>query len=339
MKNAVFDLTKECSATMEADIRNQYPWARLKPFTHALDRIQQVLDANADTPAATPATSPIVAGPRSVDTDRKPNITTPTEPRNMSLASRTTWRTLLSENDSRDFFDLTKGSDIKDLCQRIGLENVRTDYVAALYKYWLRSGRIREFLPGKMLLQYYYITMVDTYTLAHALKNHELEYAILLQFQVTNFEHPEELPAINKSVDRAFKHLPSQSPLCKWIAILYSCHKTLIHDGDYDEFIRKTKLADPIALGKFVYGVASVPHSLRGKQQWLERWCSVHDHVPDSDDDHRCMTAERFCKNILSTGVSPGFESSDRLTKKRSLDRTFGYNKKFKPNDRYSRGR
>ncbi|KAF9728904.1 hypothetical protein PMIN01_13284 [Paraphaeosphaeria minitans] len=220
--------------------------------------------------------------------------------------------------------------------------NVRHDQVwgALPFSRKMDIARARAIQVGRyclMNLQYYYLNLVNLHILARKICYSKLEFATLLQFQFTNFEQEDNLPDINKPVIKAFEHLPVDTPLCRWIAIVFSYVWNTVEDGDYEAFLQKNSGLDPVALCRFLYAVAYVrdPHTKGGNSAVMQQWCSVHDHVAGSAEDKRCMAAERACKSKLMATVNSPNKAHNGS--KRPFDGSSGLKqgKKFKHNNGY----
>lgn len=235
--------------------------------------------------------------------------------------------------------------DMIELAQQLGLTLTRPDIVWTMYTAWRERGTFRNYDSASMNLQYYYLNLVNLYIMARQIRYSELEFATLLQFQFTNFEQEDNLPDINKPVIKAFKHLPADAPMCRWIAIVFSYVWNTVEDGDYEAFLKKNSGLDPVALCKFLYAVAYVrdPHTKGGNQAVLQQWCSVHDHIAGSLEDKRCMNAERACKNgLMATGISSNkVENGQTRLNKRPFDGPSGpkHGKKSKHKSGHQHGR
>ncbi|KAJ4350501.1 uncharacterized protein N0V89_009122 [Didymosphaeria variabile] len=216
--------------------------------------------------------------------------------------------------------------DVVDLGRQLGLTLQQPDVLWSIYDGWDRTGEIRA-KPDHMDLQDYYIYLVDLNIMARTIGNRKLEFVTLLKFQVTIFEQ-QDLPEIDKSVIRAFKHLPVDAPLCRWIVIVFSYDWDLVKGGDYNKFVEKNVDLDPLALSKFLYGVAYIrdPYTKGGIEAVLQRFYEVHDHSPGSAEDIQCMFARRACENIMeeSEHLENKSKSAQNKSKKRALDECSG---------------
>ncbi|KAF2439666.1 hypothetical protein P171DRAFT_127389 [Karstenula rhodostoma CBS 690.94] len=248
--------------------------------------------------------------------------------RQLSVAKNFTWK-----------------NEMIDLALELGLTLTRPDILWSIYTAWRDRGSIRNYHASSMNLQYYYINLVNLHIMARSIGNPELEFATLLQFQITNFEQEDNLPDINKAVIKAFEHLPVQADLCRWIAIVFSYVWNTVEDGDYEDFLKKNIGVNKAALCKFLYAVAYVrdPHTEGGNLAVLQEWCTVHDHIANSAEDKYCMNAERACKNKLkATESSPNkADNGQNRLNKRSFEGPSGPRrpKKFKHNDGHQYGR
>ncbi|KAJ4299433.1 hypothetical protein N0V90_004678 [Kalmusia sp. IMI 367209] len=181
-------------------------------------------------------------------------------------------------------------NDVVQLGKQLGLDLQRADVVWLIYKEWRETKYIDAFVKGKYNLQNYYMHLVDLYIIAHKTRIEGLEYDILLQFQATNFQEAEQMPHIDESAIKPFKHLPVQSPLCRWIVILFSYLWHTQQDINYEAFHRRNQDLDHKALNKFLFGVSHVrdPLTKGGDAAVRKRWCEVHNHAPGSKEESRC---------------------------------------------------
>lgn len=213
------------------------------------------------------------------------------------------------------------------LCDQFGLAFAHPDDLWSMYKDWRDNGKIRPFRRRKMDIQKYYLDLVDLIIIAQTIDYSALAFAALLRFQATNFEQQEDLPDINLSVIRAFEHLPVQSPLCQWIAILFAFEWSAPEDGDYDEFISKNKGLDPAALSKFLYGVAYVrdDQTEGGNEAVHSRWFNVHYHIVDLERMEQCAREAERCRQLV---IDEAPSRSVSRTRKLSSEEPFGHNHK-----------
>ncbi|KAF1972756.1 hypothetical protein BU23DRAFT_534610 [Bimuria novae-zelandiae CBS 107.79] len=266
--------------------------------------------------------SPAKARSCSTDLSSDATVTTPHPvPRKLTLAERTN-------------LVLSNQADMETLAKRLGLSLSRADVVWSMYVEWKQSGSVRAFQPDQMHIYHYYANLVDSYIMATATKDSPWQFAILLRLQATSFHPSSVLPGIKPVVFRAFEHLPVESPLCKWIAILYSNHQRSPLDSDFNAFLNNYKSFDQGVILKFLYAVACERPAEGGSDALLARWCVPHEHKSGSDEDQLCMFEERACKDSLKP-------REPHEPKKRSFyEDSHGYpgNKKFKPNSGHQHG-
>ncbi|KAL1591952.1 hypothetical protein SLS60_011544 [Paraconiothyrium brasiliense] len=278
-----------------------------------------------------------VARAYSVDLSTETTAPTPRPSRQSSPAARTS----KEQPPPRSYLlsgEFDGEGDIVDLGRRLGLNLEQPDDLWSMYDEWDRTGEIRAFEPGDEYLQDYYINLVDLNIMARTIGNAELQFATLLQFQVTIFE--QELPDIDKSVIRAFEHLHVDAPLCRWIVIVFAYDWTTVEDGDYEEFVKKNVNMDPMALSKFLYGLAYIRcQDTKGElKAVLQRFCEVHDpHIPLSVEDVKCMKAQGVCETVVESStkhLSNKTQNARNRSNKRARDESSGIKsrKKFKQN-------
>jgi hypothetical protein len=342
VKTAVFELQKDGTTrdeALETNIRKQYPWATIIPSIN-VPTSPKALPHSASLSTVNNLEhvgSSRVGRASSVDTSSEATVT-PRTSRQLSLASRTS-REHLSSVSHFTNDNLAQEIDLIGLARQLNMDPKRPDILWKMYERWRISGDIRTFQESDANIGYYYVNLVDLNILARGMNNSELEFATLLQFQITNFEQDEHLPDIYSAVIRTFKHLPIEAPLCRWIAIVFAYECNTIEGGDYDQFFRSNIDLDPVALCKFLYAVASVhePHTKGGNKAVLQEWCTVHDHSLNSAEDTRCMNAERVCKNmVIESSPEKLNNTRKRLSKTRSGPK---YDKKLKRNDVHQHGR
>lgn len=244
--------------------------------------------------------SPAVTRTYSEDFSSNAHVATPQRASGkLDLADRIT-----RESPKADFTvtELTKLSDIQDLSRRLSLNISRPDVLWKIYNTWKISSSVIPFNPKQMFLQHYYTNLVDWYIMALAISNTKMQYAMLLQFQVTLFEHRDTLPDIDTVVMRAFKYLPVQSSLCQWITTVFCYEWKTGSSGTNTGFPQEHESFDPAIFNKFLYEVACARSrlALGGSKEVLRHWCRVHNHTIGSEEDLRCMEEVKRCENMLS---------------------------------------
>jgi hypothetical protein len=173
-------------------------------------------------------------------------------------------------------------------------------------------------------LEYYYSNLIMLYILAYRQKEYDLAYVVLLRFQTTNCNRTATLPDIALVVE-AFRHLPEDSPLCKWLAILYAFLWGQDNFGEYRSFIRERPNLDTLALLKLLYEVAYIrdPYTEGLDDAVLERWCGVHNHRKGSPDQLLC---EKMQAGLKTDSDKPSSSEKGRilLDTQESFERTGG---------------
>jgi hypothetical protein len=172
-------------------------------------------------------------------------------------------------------------SGVLDLAAKLGL-NLKVHVkpvIQAMYRQWKTKSEVKPFSPKRGTIQHFYSNLVTISILANAMKNSEWEYAVLLRFQTTNYQCTTNLPNIETAV-YAYEHLPAESPLCRWIAIMYSFLWSC-EDAEYKGFSKKHPGIDTTALSKLLYAVAHTrdPFTKGCDEAVLSRWCAVHNHA------------------------------------------------------------
>jgi hypothetical protein len=125
--------------------------------------------------------------------------------------------------------DIPTGSSLQDELARIGLELTTKGNLQRLLRQWQDRGKLKPWAArsaGKV--QQFYSNMVRLYILDHyegmaPLVPHviSLQSAVLLQFQVTAYQHGGDLPTLETAL-YALKYLPYDVPLCRWIIIQFA---------------------------------------------------------------------------------------------------------------------
>ncbi|KAF1939506.1 hypothetical protein EJ02DRAFT_513820 [Clathrospora elynae] len=208
---------------------------------------------------------------------------------------------------------------ISEVATKIGLHlsDAALPFVDSMYKQWKRSQEVRVFKSGHMHLQHYYKNLITLYIVAYAKMDTSLAYEVLLKVQSTNFQHTNALPNVDLAV-YAFEHLPSDSPLCRWMAIVLSFLWGTEGNGDYSGFMKGYHGLNVHALSKLRYAVAYItkPYTKGFDAAVKIRWCEVHDHTDDSSRE------KALCNDVLlSTGENEGSNSNPARGKgKRKAD-------------------
>ncbi|KAH7093567.1 hypothetical protein FB567DRAFT_176492 [Paraphoma chrysanthemicola] len=205
-------------------------------------------------------------------------------------------------------------SAILSLAESIGL-NLSPHFgktICSMYAQLHRDREVRPYVARLYKLQDYYSNLITLYTLVYKQGEFDLAYIVLLRFQKTNYSKIGSLPVIELALN-AFKHLPTDSPLCKWFTILYSFLWGTQADGHYQEFTQDHPDLDPLALAKLLYAVAYVrdPFIEGHDAAVLSRWCDVHDHEEGSED-------HRFCES-MQVGLKLSREEAVRKDEERLL--------------------
>lgn len=140
------------------------------------------------------------------------------------------------------------------------------------------------------VLEQYYKALIILYILAHKQGHHDLAYIVLVRFQQTNYAKTTQLPLVD-TVVRAFQHLPSSSPLCRWLVILYAYLWETQSEGHYDAFTHKYVNLDQLALLKLMYEISYIrdPFTKGFDAAVLAKWCNVHKHIPGSPEQKLCQ--------------------------------------------------
>ncbi|KAH8723371.1 hypothetical protein GQ44DRAFT_710175 [Phaeosphaeriaceae sp. PMI808] len=188
---------------------------------------------------------------------------------------------------------------ISKFTDSIGLRlcNDNVTEVQKLYTTLLITSEVRSFAPRSTTLADYYTNLVTLYILLHKQDLHDLAYIVLLRFQNTNQNRINSLPEIELAV-RAFEHLPADSSLCRWFAILYSFLWGTQDNGEYNEFTENHSNLEVRALSKLLHAVAWFrdPFTKGHDAAVLSRWCDVHKHTEGSPEQQRCKQMRKGLK-------------------------------------------
>lgn len=155
--------------------------------------------------------------------------------------------------------------------------------IQEMYTQWQDEHKVASFNSENFKLQQYYSNIITLYILGYAKGDTSLDYAILVQFQGTNYEFISELPDIDHAI-YAFTYLPPDDPLCRWIAILFAFLWGTQETGDYQAFMKDNPCLDSTALAKLLYGVAYFrdQYTMGHDIAVLGCWCDVHNHDGDN---------------------------------------------------------
>ena len=165
--------------------------------------------------------------------------------------------------------------------------------IHAMYTNLSHHREVRAYAPRALKLEHYYSNLVILYILAYRKGEFDLAYIVLLRFQNTNYNRTGTLPGIELAV-QAFEHLPPDSALCQWLAILYSFLWGTQSEGVYEKFTSDHPDLHTLALNKLLYAVAYVrdPFTEGHDAAVLTRWCNVHDHADGSPEQRLCEKAQ-----------------------------------------------
>ncbi|KAF2871623.1 hypothetical protein BDV95DRAFT_44831 [Massariosphaeria phaeospora] len=302
-------------------IRSKYPWATVRSESTIGKLLQHPQSLHAPD---SPRIDSITTTPSNTKTDSLDiSYASSDLPKKLSLAERMTRRTsplddkLSPDTTSRDQYDSKEANEansansaVKLTAARIGLTIARPDEVVRLYDHFWKTKKVhRQLRSLKHQLDDYYIDLVDLYVVAYNRDYSALQYAALLKFQSLNYSIPHKLPDVSVAV-KAYQHLPSDSPLCEWIRVLYSFLWT--SSATYDQ---EFKQLDPIGGAKFLYGVASTrdTYTQGHDAAVLREWCRFHNHSKGSPEEAACASALRTNKKSLEQVTHD--EEEDRLKK------------------------
>lgn len=192
--------------------------------------------------------------------------------------------------------------------------------IHSMYTHLRQHREVKPFAQRSLNLEHYYSNLVTIYTLALKQGELDLAYIVVLRFQNTSYSYPGKLPS-PKVATEAFKHLPTNTPLCRWFAILYSFRWGTVDNGDYWEFTKTWPGLDPTALSKLLYAVAYIrDHYTKGDNDAvLVRWCDVHDHDDDTWQERQCQEMHSALK-ISPEGAKDVVKDSPYHKGKRRAD-------------------
>ncbi|RAR11229.1 hypothetical protein DDE82_000702 [Stemphylium lycopersici] len=178
--------------------------------------------------------------------------------------------------------------------------------------------KVAPYGEHNITLQQYYKNLVTLYVLTYKRKEYNLAYIVLLRFQSTNYKKIDELPSEATAV-RAFEHLPTTSPVNRWITILYSFLWGNESLGSYDEFMNThPELRENIpAFTKMHYEVSLIrdSHTPGRDAAVLRRWCNVHNHSAGRPED------KEICESSIMD-IQLTLEEADRQEDERELEHT-----------------
>ena len=220
-------------------------------------------------------------------------------------------------------------SSILRFAESIGLhfaDNVKK-VIHAMYTKLQQDREVGPYAGRRGKLEWYYSNLINLYILTYKRKEYDLAYIVLLRFQTTNCNRTRTLPDIEFVVE-AFRHLPEDSPLCKWLAILYAFLWGTQDFGEYNLFIHERPGLDTPALSKLLYDVAYIrdPYTEGLDNAVLERWCGVHNHKSGSPDQLLCEEMRAGLKADSGKAARGGKSHSSRDAQETS--REHGYSAK-----------
>ncbi|KAF1848966.1 uncharacterized protein K460DRAFT_393914 [Cucurbitaria berberidis CBS 394.84] len=165
----------------------------------------------------------------------------------------------------------------------IGLDLSKTDMEETLSLYRkLRASKVVSPSEGdNVALEHQYKTLTTLYILAPK-EIEKLRDAVLLEFQRISCYYFESLPGIETTV-LAFKHLPTHSRLCKWIAILYASRWRTQEDGEYEAFVQDHPNLDSSALWRLFYAMRnSSTQECTNDAKSLKKVGDIHGYAEDN---------------------------------------------------------
>jgi hypothetical protein len=186
---------------------------------------------------------------------------------------------------------------IEAVAGKLGLKISRPEVLLSIYTEWSDTKRIRPY-RDTYVLDHYYAKLVELYIIAMS----DLQYALLIEFQTTNFcnKHPSKLPTIS-TVVKAYRYLSHDTPLCRWIAIVYSYFGYAPIYENYESFRRHYNgLEETAAATRFIHSILRIRCNKTPdhKAAALKQWCKVHSHTPSSNEDRLCRNTR--ANNMLS---------------------------------------
>ncbi|PSN72415.1 hypothetical protein BS50DRAFT_569907 [Corynespora cassiicola Philippines] len=206
-----------------------------------------------------------------------------------------------------------------------GLKLGKSQVIDGLMKHFYNVGQVRAYLPY-YYLPHYFENLVDLYILSLFLCNDALSYATLIRFQITTFEQM-HVPDL-KTVLRLYHFCP-QSPLTRWVTILFSYLWRADYGLDFDTCYKQLHLresqADDSALARFLYEVMCERHArMRGltPSEGKSRWCEVHSHVRGSYEERDCLNG--FEQPGISTRVKNLEQEKDLVEIRAFIERRGG---------------
>jgi hypothetical protein len=272
----------------------------LEPRTPEQTKIATTPDAELDGPSNAPRKLAIETPPKSdqqelLNDDSASKLDNPGDslPDNQTISQ-----------GSQYLHDVSTSSALQDELAGIKLELTTKGNLRKMLKQWQDKGELKSWAARSAgNVQQYYSNMIRLYVLDHheaisPLPPHiiSLKSAILLQFQMTAYQHGGDLLTLMSAV-YAMKWLPYDAPLCQWIVIQFAFLWGTQDDPIgfkqlpkvYPEFERMA-FTDTKALMNLLYGTAFVrdPHTRGHDAAVLARWCEVHDHAKNPGEKELC---------------------------------------------------
>ena len=189
--------------------------------------------------------------------------------------------------------------ELADMLQLLKSSNYKVrGIIYSMYKFLRETDKVEPFGKYPSTLSQYYENLITLYILTYLREEYDLAFVVLLRFQSTNYQETTQLPTID-TVVRAFEHLPTHAPLCRWIAISYSFLWDTQAQGEWGVFINTNPDVKPKfrSLAKLLHGICYIrdPFTTGGDIAVRKRWCEVHNHLAEAPHQKRAcerVTAE-----------------------------------------------
>lgn len=184
----------------------------------------------------------------------------------------------------------SKWSPILDAAKTIGMKLDGSETaISSMWSRWQEKQDVKPFAQGnKTSLERFYTNLVTLYILAYHKEESALCFAILLEFQKTNYTC-DGLPSVPTSV-LAFQFLPENDNLCTWIGTLLAFLWGTQQWQNREDLLAEFPGIDSDAFCKFIFAIARIrdPFTKGLNTAVLAEWCGVHDHAEGSVEEAQC---------------------------------------------------
>ncbi|KAI8930969.1 hypothetical protein NX059_011981 [Plenodomus lindquistii] len=186
-------------------------------------------------------------------------------------------------------------SSILDFADQLGMNLTNEECLVTMSTYSsLRQTKQADLYEKKFgSVENYLNQLLTLYILTYKRKQKNLAYTVLLSFQTTICSRKRSMPTMRMTL-RAFKFLPSDAPLCQWLAIVYCFLWPIRKEGSYNAFVEDYDDFDLETKARLLYEVTwhRDPYVYGGDAGVFSSFCDVHDHAKQTLEQVemcRCM--------------------------------------------------